>query len=100
MVTLLQQVHHCCCADTARCKRKAEARAFKVGQTGRIFAIRPEREAVLAYLHERDLIPGQEITVIESAPLQGPLTLNLGKVEVVLGLNLAALILMEEEGIS
>jgi DtxR family Mn-dependent transcriptional regulator len=70
---------------------------FAVGQTGRIVAVRPESEEVLAYLHERALLPGQQVTVTESAPLQGPLTLDLGGTQVVLGLNLAGLILMEEK---
>jgi DtxR family Mn-dependent transcriptional regulator len=73
--------------------------SFQVGQMGRIVAIRPEREEVLAYLHERGLLPGQQVTVIESAPLQGPLTLDLGNRQVVLGLNLATLILMEGEAV-
>lgn len=66
------------------------------GHTGRILAIRPENHEVLAYLHDRKLLPGRVVTVIETAPLQGPLTLRLDDDEVVLGLNLASLVQIEE----
>jgi len=70
---------------------------LSIGQSGRILSVQPESEEVLAYLFEKGLHPGQEITVLEVAPLDGPITLRLGESEVVLGLNLASLVLVEVE---
>jgi DtxR family Mn-dependent transcriptional regulator len=69
---------------------------LKVGQSGRIRAIVPESSELLAYLAERGLLPGQSLTVIEAAPLKGPLTLQIGdsqeQSQVALGLALAELV--------
>lgn len=69
---------------------------LKVGQSGRIRAIVPESSELLAYLAERGLLPGQSLTVIEAAPLKGPLTLQIGdsqeEPQVALGLALAELV--------
>lgn len=67
-----------------------------VGKTVRTLAINATETEVLKYLQERNLLPGQEVTVIEAAPLQGPLTLRLadGK-EVVLGLSLAEFVIVK-----
>lgn len=67
-----------------------------IGQKGRVSAIKPEKQEVLSYLHERGLLPGQQVQVVEIAPLQGPVTLLLGGQEVVLGMNLAALVLVDQ----
>ena len=69
--------------------------ALAAGQTARILAVQEGSRDVLDYLHERSLLPGQSIKVEEAAPLQGPLTLRLGRTEVALGLNLAAMIQVE-----
>jgi DtxR family Mn-dependent transcriptional regulator len=66
-----------------------------VGQTARILAIQEGSAEVLEYLHKRDVLPGRIVTVTEAAPLQGPLTLQLGDTEVALGLNLASIVLVE-----
>jgi Fe2+ transport system protein FeoA len=56
----------------------------------------PESSELLAYLAERGLLPGQSLTVIEAAPLKGPLTLQIGdsqeEPQVALGLALAELV--------
>lgn len=67
-----------------------------IGQAARIVSITPAGEEVLAYLHERGVLPGRRVTVVEAAPLEGPLTLRLDESEVALGLNLAALVIVEE----
>ncbi len=69
---------------------------FVIGQKGRIIAIQPEKTEVLSYLYDRGFLPGKEIEILEVAPLEGPLTMRLNGEDVVLGLNLAALITMEE----
>ncbi|UCG24258.1 MAG: ferrous iron transport protein A, partial [Chloroflexota bacterium] len=58
---------------------------------------------VLAYLAERELLPGRQVTVVEVAPLEGPLTLQVAEPadgqetarEVVLGMALAKLVLVD-----
>lgn len=69
---------------------------LNVGQSGRIRAIVPESSELLAYLAERGLRPGQSVTVVEAAPLKGPLTLQVGDSQeephVALGLALAELV--------
>ena len=73
------------------------------GESARIRAVAPESSDVLAYLAERELLPGRQVTVVEVAPLEGPLTLQVTEPgveggtgrEVVLGLNLAELVLVQ-----
>jgi len=67
-----------------------------VGETVRVLAVNATETDVLKYLQERNLLPGQEITVREAAPRQGPLTLRGtdGK-EVALGLSLAEFVIVK-----
>ncbi|HSG18697.1 MAG TPA: metal-dependent transcriptional regulator [Anaerolineae bacterium] len=73
------------------------------GESAYIRAVAPESSDVLAYLAERELLPGRRVTVVEVAPLEGPLTLQVtGSAdghgtarEVVLGMALAQLVLVE-----
>jgi DtxR family transcriptional regulator, Mn-dependent transcriptional regulator len=67
-----------------------------VGDSGRIQAISPENGEVLAYIQERGLVPGLLVKVIEAAPLRGPLTLQIGRDSVTLGLALAERVLVEK----
>ena len=66
-----------------------------VGLRARIIAVREGQSDILEYLFKRDLLPGQVVTVTEAAPMQGPLTLKLNGAEVVLGLKLASIVLVE-----
>lgn len=70
---------------------------FPIRKTVRVLAVNATETDVLRYLQERDILPGQEVTLLEAAPLQGPLTLRLadGK-EVVLGLSLAQFVIVKE----
>jgi len=45
-------------------------------------------------LQERNILPGQEIEVIDIAPLQGPLTLRVNGKEVAVGLQIAEFVLV------
>lgn len=67
-----------------------------VGEPVRVLAINATVTEVLMYLQERNILPGQEFTVVEAAPLQGPLTLRLadGK-EIALGLSLAQFVIVK-----
>jgi DtxR family Mn-dependent transcriptional regulator len=87
-------------ASEATTVRLAELNA---GQSACVRAIAPESSDVLAYLAEKDLLPGRLVGVTEVAPLKGPLTLTITEPqaepesgrEVVLGLALAQLVLVE-----
>ena len=75
------------------------------GITVSVLAVNATEADVLRYLQERDILPGQELTVLEASPLQGPLTLRLnpaaadqaGGKEVVLGLSLAEFVIVKEK---
>jgi DtxR family transcriptional regulator, Mn-dependent transcriptional regulator len=69
---------------------------LQFGRPALLVAIEPESSEVLAYLSARGLRPGVTVTVVEAAPLQGPLTLELETGWVDVGLALAELILVEE----
>ncbi len=68
-----------------------------VGQTARVLAVNATATDVLKYLQERNILPGREITVLEAAPLHGPLTLRVdcAEKEVALGLSMAEFVIVE-----
>jgi DtxR family Mn-dependent transcriptional regulator len=66
-----------------------------MGEKLRIVAVNATATDVLKYLQERNILPGSEITLLEVAPLQGPLTLRVGEREVALGLSLAEFIIVK-----
>lgn len=76
---------------------------LKPGDQGCIRAVAPESSDVLSYLADRDLLPGRQVEIVEAAPLEGPLTLKLGRQgqetfggrEVILGKTLAGLVMVE-----
>jgi DtxR family Mn-dependent transcriptional regulator len=63
--------------------------SLPLGHSARILAVADDNAEVLAYVYKLGLLPGQTITLLEVAPLQGPLTVQLGETSVMLGLNLA-----------
>jgi DtxR family Mn-dependent transcriptional regulator len=69
--------------------------AAAVGDRLRVIAVNATETDLLKYLQERNILPGSEITVLEAAPLQGPLTLQVGEREVALGLSLAEFIIVK-----
>lgn len=69
--------------------------AAQVGETLKVLAVNATNTDVLKYLQDRGILPGQEMTVLEAAPLQGPLTLTVGKKEVALGLSLAEFVIVK-----
>ena len=69
---------------------------LQLNKNCRIEAIVPENSDILSYLAERNLWPGTELTLIAAAPLEGPLTLLVGEDEIVIGLNLAERILVNQ----
>ena len=73
---------------------KVTLNAIPMGKSARILSIEPTTTDIYAYLQERQLQPGQVVRVLDIAPLQGPMTLELNGSQVVLGRNLAELLLV------
>ena len=65
------------------------------GVTVRVLAINATETDVLKYLQERDIMPGRELTIVEVAPMEGPLTLDVNGKDVALGLRLAEFVIVE-----
>jgi DtxR family Mn-dependent transcriptional regulator len=67
----------------------------EVGKTVTVLAVNATATDVLKYLQDKNILPGQKIKVIEAAPLNGPLSLQVGSKEVALGLSLAEFVIVE-----
>ena len=76
---------------------KVTLNALTFGQSGRIVSIQPTATDIYAYLQARHLQPGQVVKVMDIAPLQGPMTLEVGGSHIVLGRNLAELLLVHPD---
>ncbi|HSK66724.1 MAG TPA: metal-dependent transcriptional regulator [Anaerolineales bacterium] len=70
-------------------------REVPVGATVHVLAINATETDALRYLQEREILPGCELTVIEAAPMEGPLTLRIDRQDVVLGLLLSEFVIVE-----
>ena len=71
-------------------------REASVGATVRVLAVNATQTDALQYLQDRNILPGSELTVIEAAPMEGPLTLRIGDKDVSLGLLLSEFVIVEE----
>lgn len=69
--------------------------AAPVGATVRVQAVNATETDLLRYLQDRDILPGSEVTIVEAAPMDGPLTLKVNGQEVALGLRLAEFVIVE-----
>jgi DtxR family Mn-dependent transcriptional regulator len=67
----------------------------EVGASVRVLAVNATATDVLKYLQERNILPGRELEIVETAPMQGPLTLRVADKEVVLGLSLAEFVIVQ-----
>ncbi len=65
------------------------------GKTVDVLAVNATATDVLKYLYERDILPGRKLKLVEAAPLQGPLTLQVNGKEVALGLAMAEFIVVK-----
>ncbi len=66
--------------------------ALRVGEAGCIHSIQPTTTDVYAYLNRYQILPNQNFTISEIAPMQGPITLEMPSGKVALGRSLAELI--------
>ena len=67
---------------------------LRKGENGRVEAIMHTTTAIAAYFYERNIVPQQEITVKDIAPLDGPFTIAVGDETVILGHSLADLVII------
>jgi len=67
----------------------------QVGTTVTVLAVDATATDVLKYLQDKNIMPEQELKVIEAAPMDGPLTLQVAGKEVALGLSMAEFVIVE-----
>lgn len=70
--------------------------ALSAGESGHIESILPTSTEVYAYLSRHRVTPSQPFTVVEIAPMDGPITLSLTGGRVALGQSMAELVLVGE----
>ena len=66
-----------------------------VGAMARVLAVNATKTDVLKYLQERGILPGCELTILEAAPMEGPLTLKVNDKEIAVGLLLSEFVIVE-----
>ncbi len=70
-------------------------REAPIGARVRVLAVNATETDVLKYLQERGILPGCELTILEAAPMDGPLTLKVNDKEVALGLLVSEFVIVE-----
>ncbi len=68
-----------------------------IGESASILSVTESPLEVVEHLSELGLLPGKQITLVNTAPLQGPLTLQVGQTHIAVGLQMAELILVRRE---
>jgi DtxR family Mn-dependent transcriptional regulator len=76
-------------------RRHRSLAELAVGESARMVRVSDKDPSLLRYLAEIALQPGVEITLVDRAPFDGPITLRVGTLEPVVGPNLAAQVLVE-----
>ena len=66
-----------------------------IGSDVRVLAVNATQTDVLVYLQERGILPGSQLTLVEAAPMEGPLTLRMDGKEIALGLLVAEFVIVE-----
>ena len=66
-----------------------------VGSTVRVRAVRATTTDVFKHLQDRNILPGREMTLLEIAPMDGTLTLEIEGNRVALGLLISRLVIVE-----
>ena len=67
----------------------------RVGSTVRVRAVRATATDVFKHLQDRNILPGREVTLLEVAPMDGPLTLEVEGNRVALGLLISRPVIVE-----
>jgi DtxR family Mn-dependent transcriptional regulator len=73
-------------------------REAPVGASVHVLAVNATVTDVNRYLQDRSILPGRKLTIIEAAPMDGPLTLRIDGQDVALGLQLAEFVIVEVLG--
>lgn len=68
--------------------------SLRVGESGHIRSIQPTSADIFSYLNRHNVTPNQPFTLVEIAPMKGPLTLQLNAGRVALGRSMASLVLV------
>ncbi|MEI2613067.1 MAG: metal-dependent transcriptional regulator [Candidatus Promineifilaceae bacterium] len=68
---------------------------LRVGDRGRVLAILTSDTELFRYFYHHGLLPGTELTLLEIAPLHGPLTLQVNSQETIIGRQIAELVLVQ-----
>jgi DtxR family Mn-dependent transcriptional regulator len=71
-----------------------------LGSTVRVLAVRATTTDVFTHLQERGILPGREMTLLEAAPMEGPLTLEVEGSRVALGLLISTFVIVEVKSFS
>ena len=66
-----------------------------IGKTVRVVAVCVTAIEVLKHLQAQAILPGHALTLVEAAPMEGPLTLDVNGKRVALGLLVSAFIIVE-----
>lgn len=66
-----------------------------IGKTVRVLAVRATATDVLRHLQEHHILPGRKLTLLEAAPMEGPLTIEVNGNHVALGLLVSEFIIVE-----
>ena len=70
---------------------------LRVGESGTIQSIQPTSTDIFAYLNRHHVLPNREFTVVEIAPMNGPIMINLETGQVALGQSMAELIFVRSQ---
>jgi DtxR family Mn-dependent transcriptional regulator len=70
-------------------------REVLVGAKVRVLAINATETNILKYLQDRGILPGCELSVVEAAPMDGPLTIRIADKDIALGLQLSEFVIVE-----
>ncbi len=77
-------------------RRHLSLAELAIGTRARMVRVSDKNPGLLRYLSEIDLTPGTEVQVLARAPFDGPLTLQVGCTESIVGQGVAQQVLVEE----
>ena len=78
--------------------RRASLAELALGARATVSRVKDEDGSLLRYLAEQGIRPGAVVAVVERAPFDGPLRLEVDGVERTVGVPVAAMVMVEAEG--
>jgi DtxR family Mn-dependent transcriptional regulator len=78
-------------------RRRASLGGLEAGTRGTVSRVRDEDGSLLRYLAELGIRPGAVVSVVDRAPFDGPIRLEVDGVERTVGRPVATAVLVEEE---